>query len=182
MPLTVQEYLTRVMSQEPDIIQLLKTHLANYVQCDGGDSPVMPVASHAEIDAVELMLGFELPPTLKRIYLEIGNGGYLLGPGYGLLGLPGGYDNHDGWNIVKTTSEVSHGLEWWDRSIVICDWGCSKMSCIDCSDTDFTVYRWDGNFWDDVTDSEDPSDELWSIESDTFDEWVLTPNSNMRET
>lgn len=137
----------------------------------------MPVVSDAHIHAAESELGFELPPLLKRIYREIGNGGCHLGPGYGLIGLPGGFDNDDGWDIIKTSSEISEGLEWWDRTIVICDWGCCMLSCVDCSDDDFTVYRWDGNVFDDATDVEDPSDELWTIEGDTFEEWLRIPNA-----
>jgi hypothetical protein len=52
------------------------------------------------------------------------------------------------------------------------------MSCVDCSDDDFSVYRWDGNFFDEATDGDDPSDDLWSLEAETFDEWVITPNAH----
>jgi hypothetical protein len=171
------------MLQDPDaIIQHLKDQTALVTARSNGVSSVMPVASSEEIAAAEAKLGFELPPLLKRIYREIGNGGCHLGPGYGLLGLPGGYDNDDGWDIIKTSNEVSKGLDWWHRIIVVCDWGCCRLSCVDCSDDDFTVYRWDGNAFDDSTDSEDPSDELWSIESDTFNEWILTPNVGQNAT
>jgi hypothetical protein len=161
------------LSQDPDdIIRFLKDQI---VRSDGVPS-VMGTISFERIAEVEAELGFKLPPLLTRIYCEIGNGGRHLGPGFGLLGLPGGYDNGDGWDIVKTSREVSEGLDWWDQIIVICDWGCCTMSCIDCSDDDFTVYRWDGNEFDEATDFEDPSDDLWSVEADTLYEWLLTPN------
>jgi hypothetical protein len=167
------------MSPDGDnIIQRLKGQVSRATQRSDGVVSVMPVASSEQIAAAEAELGFELPSLLKRIYLEIGNGGCHLGPGFGLLGLPGGYDNDDGWNIIKTSNDVSQGLAWWDRIIVVCDWGCCMMSCVDCSDDDFTVYRWDGNAFDSSRDSDDPSDALWTIEADTFDEWILTPNAS----
>jgi len=53
------------------------------------------------------------------------------------------------------------------------------MSCVDCSDEEFTVYRWNGNEFDFDKDEEDPSDELWTIESDTFEEWLMVPNVSL---
>jgi hypothetical protein len=130
----------------------------------------------AQVRSAEKKLGFEIPPLLARIYLEIGNGGRRLGPGFGILGLPGGYDNHDGWNIVKSSQEMAADFTWWGERNVICDWGCAMRSCIDCSDGDFAVYRWDGNEFDEATDYEDPSDEVWQNESESLEEWLVTPN------
>jgi hypothetical protein len=101
------------------------------------------------------------------VYRLVGNGGRRLGPGFGLLGLPGGYDNHDGWDLVKTSREMAADLEWWDRVIVVCDWGGARRSCIDCGDSDYAVYRWDGNQLRDPDDREDPAEEAWQIEADT---------------
>ena len=47
---------------------------------------VAPPASPEEVAAAEASLGFELPPLLRRLYLEVGNGGF--GPAYGLEGVP----------------------------------------------------------------------------------------------
>jgi hypothetical protein len=158
------------------VIQYLKDQLAK-AKPRGHRTPyVFPVANVTEIRAAETKLGFELPPLLKRIYLEIGNGGSHLGPGYGILGLPGGYDNHGGWNIVKSSLEMAAAYPWWNRTIVICDRGCCMLSCIDCSDDDFTVYRWNGNEFDKTTDLEDPSDELWGVEADSLEDWLMTTN------
>ena len=35
------------------------------------------------------MLGFHLPPLLRELYTQVANGGF--GPGYGILGLEGGF-------------------------------------------------------------------------------------------
>jgi len=101
----------------------------------------------------------------------------MLGPGFGLFGLPHGYDNEGGWGVVRTTLEMASEIEWWDGSIVICDWGCCQLSCIDCSDEDFPVFRYDGNFVGESYLDDEPPDNAWYVESDTFAEWVLIPNA-----
>lgn len=104
----------------------------------------------------------------------------MLGPSYGILGLPGGYDNDDGWDIVKISLEMQASYEWWDQSIVICDWGCCELSCIDCGDEDFPVYRFNGNYVEESQNDDEPPDHVWYSESDSFEEWVQIPNA--RET
>ena len=45
----------------------------------------LPTLSPSDIRAAEKQLGFDLPPLLRRLYTEVGNGGF--GPGCGLLPL-----------------------------------------------------------------------------------------------
>jgi hypothetical protein len=167
---------------DDSILERLRQRATAARRRSDGEPNVRPAATRNDIESAELALGINLPPLLKRIYLEIGNGGCMLGPGYGLLGLPGGYDNDDDWNIVKTSLEMARDYEWWDGSIVVCDWGCTMMSCIDCSDDDFPVYRYDGNFFDEPEDDDEPPEDAWTIEADTFAEWLLTPNYNANPT
>jgi hypothetical protein len=47
---------------------------------------VPPPVSTDQLGRVEGLLGFELPPLLRSLYLQVGNGGF--GPGYGLFDLP----------------------------------------------------------------------------------------------
>src|SRR5690242_10047052 len=47
---------------------------------------VTPPATVAEVDAAEAALGLAIPPLLRRLYTEVGNGGF--GPHYGLEGVP----------------------------------------------------------------------------------------------
>lgn len=157
------------------ILDLLRKRSASIAPRSDGEPNLHPVATPQDLESAERALGVHFPPLLKRIYLEVANGGCMLGPGYGLLGLPGGYENDD-WNIVKKSLELARDHEWWDGAIVICDWGCTMMSCIDCSDDDFPVYRYDGNFVNDAEDDDEPPDDGWYSESDTFAEWLLTPN------
>lgn len=170
-------FLLAMPPQSDIIIDHLQRQIALAKPHPRGIPPVMPVASPADVAAAEEELGFAIPPLLIRIYCEIGNGGCQLGPG--LIGLPGGYDNDEGTDVVRTSIEMAEHLPWWDDILVLCDWGCGMMSCVDCSDDGFGVYRWDGNAWDDTTDFEGPSDELWSLECHTFDEWIMTARSHL---
>jgi hypothetical protein len=64
----------------------------------------------------EKCLGFLLPPLLKRIYSEIGNGGF--GPGYGLIGLTNGVPDDTGktapdiYAQFRDTHVDEAGLKW----------------------------------------------------------------------
>jgi cell wall assembly regulator SMI1 len=44
-----------------------------------------PPATEEEVTQAEMQLGFALPSLLRRVYLEVGNGGF--GPGYGFYPL-----------------------------------------------------------------------------------------------
>lgn len=140
---------------------------------------IYPVVSKDQIRESEHKLGFRVPTLLKRIYLEIGNGGRWLGPGYGLIGLPNGYDNDAGWNLVTTSHEIGQDLDWWGNYLVLCDWGCSQLSVVDCADVDQPVYRWDGNYFQ-SSDLDEPNDDLWDIEADSLIDWFSKPNISFR--
>jgi hypothetical protein len=51
--------------------------------------PPLLVATPQAIALAEVALRYSLPTLLRRLYLEVGNGGF--GPGYGVLGLQGGH-------------------------------------------------------------------------------------------
>lgn len=59
---------------------------------------LFPPASEMAIVQAERRLGFALPPLPRRIYGEVGNGGF--GPSYGLIGVPGGATDDLGRSIV----------------------------------------------------------------------------------
>lgn len=98
-----------------------------------------PPATGAQIEAAETRLGFALPPLLRRIYSEIGNGGF--GPGYGLFPLSGRADDpsgHDGYGVVDLYFSFRYrysplGQRWAERLLPICHWGCSYFSYLDCA-------------------------------------------------
>jgi hypothetical protein len=77
------------------IIAAIRRRLATKVS-DLGDVPLarLKPGNAADVAADERQLGFGLPPLLKRIYIEIGNGGF--GLGYGLVGLTNGVPDDTG--------------------------------------------------------------------------------------
>jgi hypothetical protein len=101
-----------------------------------------PPASEDAVEKAERALGFPIPPLLKRCYLEVGNGGF--GPGYGIVGVEGGYISDHGHlaEIYATfrRGEESEGGEWQNGLLPFCEYGCNIYSCVDCIDPDHPVY------------------------------------------
>src|SRR5688572_7984728 len=60
-------------------------------KAQGWIEPLPPLrpAPRSAVEEAEALAGAPLPPLLRRLYLEVGNGGF--GPGYALLGLRGGH-------------------------------------------------------------------------------------------
>jgi hypothetical protein len=86
-------------------------------------------ATPEEVAAAEAALGFALPPLLRRLYREVGNGGF--GPGYALLPLTG-----DGRTAVAEygpPEDFPH--EDRPRGVLpVLDWGCGMYMAVDCLD------------------------------------------------
>jgi hypothetical protein len=119
----------------------------------------------------EEQLGFALPPLLKRLYTEIGNGGF--GPGYGLIGLTYGVPDDTGKTgpaIYRQFREAKiHEPNWnWPSGLLpVCHWGCAILSCVDCADPNFRMRIFDPN----VHDSDDWSDAFFE-EAASFESWI----------
>lgn len=98
--------------------------------------PRFPPVTPIELSLAERRLGFGLPPFLAEVYRGVGNGGF--GPGYGLIGLPGGFTHDEGRSIVELyqsyhlTSLDDPTWQWPECLVPICDWGCAVFSCVDC--------------------------------------------------
>jgi hypothetical protein len=56
--------------------------------------PLPPPATPDQLAATEARLGVTLPPLLRRLYLEVANGGF--GPGPGIVGVTGGWKTDHG--------------------------------------------------------------------------------------
>jgi hypothetical protein len=123
---------------------------------DVGDLPLKArfacsPATDGQLQATEQALGFPLPPFLRLLYSQIANGGF--GPGYGLIGVIGGFDEAGtlvemyqyhtvrGQLIELEQYEHASGSDaplelpdtLWPRSMLyLCDWGQGDISCIDC--------------------------------------------------
>jgi hypothetical protein len=69
------------------LLDRIRARIAEGRPCEhpGEWLPVQPATTPAEVGAVEGRLGFHLPELLRRLYTEVGNGGY--GPVFGLLPL-----------------------------------------------------------------------------------------------
>lgn len=132
-----------------------------------------------ELVQAETQLGFVLPALLRRIYREVGNGGF--GPGYGLVPLnelpPNG--GHDTTSLVAEYQGMKafsqHDIDeyfaeeeekpalWPERGLLLCDWGCNIYSCLDCSSSELPIFRMDSN--------ENFLVE-WAIEAPSLHQWL----------
>jgi hypothetical protein len=90
-------------------------------------------APPASLDAVveaEAIIRHPLPPLLRRLYLEVANGGF--GPGLGVLGVRGGEPGPIFADIAELyqegpdpTGQIPDGL------VLLYDWGCAIWSLCD---------------------------------------------------
>jgi hypothetical protein len=102
--------------------------------------PPLTSAPPAAVTKAELLLGHKLPGLLRRLYLEIGNGGF--GPGYGILGLDGGHTDDQGRNAVDlyaTWPDLPPGV------LPLCHWGEAIYSLVDCRDPGGGMWGFDPN-------------------------------------
>jgi len=97
----------------------------------------------------ESSIGYSLPPLLKLLYREVGNGGF--GPGYGLRGVSGGMPDDNGFTLDEDYQGRRQGFpdmpiwEWPAGLIALNDWGCGITSCVDCRSESFQIVRFDPN-------------------------------------
>jgi hypothetical protein len=87
-------------------------------------APPPPPARPAAIAQAESLVGAPLPELLKGLY-ALANGGF--GPGYGLLGLRGGFTDDMNRTAVDILREIPRGL--WPGMpsglLPLCHWGCA---------------------------------------------------------
>ena len=146
-------------------------------------APFAPATAEA-VDAAEESLDFALPPLLKRVLREVGNGGF--GPGRGLLGVGGGATDEHGSSLVdlydsfSATNSDDPGWRWPHHLVPLCSWGDSTYSCVDCSHSDGAIVTFDANGYrpgSDITHhltSADLSLEAWlAAWADGADLWSL---------
>lgn len=91
--------------------------------------PLMPTTREA-VEMAQRDFGYPLPSLLRRLYLEVGNGGF--GPGYGILSLPIG-EEHKAWRSLPPSL------------FPVCDWDCGISSFVDCADAEARMWGWDPN-------------------------------------
>ncbi len=129
-------------------------------------------ASAQAIAEAEQNLDFALPPVLKQVLLEVGNGGF--GPGHGLLGVRGGATDEHGnsmldlYDGLSATNPDDPGWRWPERLVPLCPWGDSTYSCIDCSVPEGQLVTYDANGYRPGTDLE----RLFTAQDLAVDAWL----------
>jgi hypothetical protein len=104
--------------------------------------PLTPASREAVAEAEEVF-GFPLPRLLRRLYLEVGNGGF--GPRRGILGVRGGVPDGD-WDDILQSSRPRDPEGPVPASFIwVFDWGCAIWSLIDSSDPAGQMWAWDSN-------------------------------------
>jgi SMI1 / KNR4 family (SUKH-1) len=125
------------------ILALVTARAANVHQRNDMDPPsTFPApVSAAALAKVERELGFSLPPLLRRVYTEIGDGWF--GPGCGLQGAVSGHfhDDEDKRASLADVYHINHKDEWPDGLVPLVHWGCAIFSCVDCASPSFPMIR-----------------------------------------
>lgn len=102
--------------------------------------PQYPVVGEAELANAERQMGLALPQLLRRVYSEVGNGGF--GPGAGLLGISGGHPDDQGRCLPERYAALR--TEGWPPALLpLWDWGCASWSCVDAAVPDGTIRTMD---------------------------------------
>jgi hypothetical protein len=107
---------------------------------------ILPLpATASEITKAESQLGFELPPLLKILYLEVANGGFGPGPCQGILGVPS-RKAAGRLNVVKAFRNCSgRGWQWPVHLLPVVYAGGDVFFCIDCDHAKNRVIAFDGD-------------------------------------
>ena len=128
------------MELNPSMLDELISRIAKRAKTTGmatssvEDKVTFPPISGTAFDEEERRLGIRLPVLIKRLYTEVGNGGF--GPGEGLLSLrplsaadhPISYF-HGKFRAARNRVDA----EWPSTIVPFCHWGDLILSCMDMS-------------------------------------------------
>lgn len=96
---------------------------------------IAPAATEKQLASSESRMGLTIPPLLRRIYSEVGNGGF--GPGYGLIGCEGGYRDDRDETIVgayvgrRERDPKDRSWKWPEGLVPLFSWGGAIYTCGD---------------------------------------------------
>ena len=103
--------------------------------------PTPAPASRDMVEAVERDIGFPLPPLVRRIYLEIADGG--VGPFSGFSPLdddgwrmPGPPPDRDEAELAQYPADPPLGV------VFFCDFGCAMWALLDCRHPEGQMWWW----------------------------------------
>lgn len=133
----------------------------------GDTAKYYPPVSAAQLESAEKQIGFQLPPLIREIYLQVGNGGF--GPDYGIIGLEGGhlsfkrhlvksyFDFQSVESYLLSAGDYPEYLEWtWEKSYLAYNHrGCNIHTVVDCASPHLQIY-----LLDDFTLKPDPAQTL----------------------
>ena len=119
-----------------------------------------PPAKLQDVLALESELGFQIPNSLRELYLDYSNGGF----GPGVFGVNGGYPDDeveptyfgDLYRALRDGRDDIPGFYWPDGLIPLASRGCGDYDCIDITTTDGVMIAYgpsgleEGSDWGDV--------------------------------
>ncbi|AGZ40969.1 SMI1/KNR4 family protein [Actinoplanes friuliensis] len=119
---------------EDEIFDAVAARVESGHQADVPDAyPQEPATEEAVADA-ERIIGYPLPPLLRRLYLEVANGGF--GPFNGIEGVADGYaaeegmlENYLSWRVEDLPDDFP---AWTPGVVAFCDFGCAMWALLDC--------------------------------------------------
>ena len=106
---SVAHDLGRLLRQGPDETLTARAEEIERSMTTPADRPLPAPAGEAQLADAERQLGFGLPPLLRRLYMEVANGGF--GPGPGILGLKGGQKNDHGKTVEDLYAEMLEAVQ-----------------------------------------------------------------------
>jgi SMI1/KNR4 family protein SUKH-1 len=131
------------------------------------ETTLPPPADAATLGRAESALGASLPPFLRRVYLEVANGGF--GPGWGLLGLDAAIA---AYARMRTGAELPRGRAWPDGLLPVVERD-PGFYCVDTTTAAGRVVDWDpeelGEFSGEAAFARSFSEEAESVEA-----WLRT--------
>ncbi len=145
---------------DPDAQALAAQLAASMARPD--DRPLPSLATPEAVDAVEASLGVTLPVLLRRLYLEVANGGF--GPGYGIVGVDGGWTDR-GDTLADLARSFRRGSPfdtwtWPPTLLPLCHLGDGAYDCVDTARPAAPVLRWDPNAAVEGADDDDGGEDL----------------------
>lgn len=161
----------------PDLIaELSDRSRAGTLHADEGQyatrGPFAPLAD-ADIRVAEASLGLALPPTLRRLFAEVANGGF--GPAYGIMGLTGGMPDDLGrdavtlWRRFREPDPHDPMWSWPEQLLPVCHLGCAMYLCVDCSDPAGPVVWFEPNVHGNTGD---PWDDSFNVLAASTEGWL----------
>lgn len=158
-----------------DVVNKISTRLRwnkNGKDIVGGTFRAYPPATEQDVVTTEHRLNFALPDTLRKIYLQVANGGF--GPGYGVMGVERGFTDDLGHTIAdvfeayRQSDPEDPTWEWPERFLPLCHWGCVIYSAVDCGQNAAPVYFVDVS----MKEPDEPMKDIIIFHKPSIDIWL----------